>query len=151
MNSLYSWIVVIHIFSAIVGIGPGFILTTIVKSAKTLPEVRHAFFIKKKLHIFVMSGGMLLLVSGLLMGLLRPMLFQQGWYITSLILYFFALLLGPTALKRSSAPIKEMLADPQLTDVPDSYHVLVQRLLRIEYVENTLLLTIILLMVTKPF
>ncbi|MFD2656792.1 DUF2269 family protein [Gracilibacillus thailandensis] len=151
MNLIYTVLVVIHIFSAIVGIGPGFVLTTIVKSAKSLPEIRHAFALKAKVHIFVMIGGILVLLTGLLMGVLNPVLFQQGWYIASMILYFTALSLGPTLLKKFSTPIKTLIADPDLESVPDTYHKNLQKLLRVEYIENTLLLIIILLMITKPF
>ncbi|WP_208588909.1 DUF2269 family protein [Gracilibacillus suaedae] len=151
MNSIYTILVVIHIFSAIVGIGPGFVLTTIVKSANSLIEIRHAFALKAKVHIFVMIGGILVLITGLLMGVLKPVLFQQGWYLASMILYFAALSLGPTLLKKFSTPIKELIADPNLENVPSAYHENLQKLLRVEYIENTLLLIIILLMITKPF
>ncbi|WP_163581558.1 DUF2269 family protein [Gracilibacillus saliphilus] len=151
MNSIYTVLVVIHVFSAIVGIGPGFVLTTIVKSAKSLPEVRHAFALKAKVHIFVMIGGILVLLTGLLMGVLKPVLFQQGWYVASMILYFVALSLGPTLLKKFSTPIKALIAEPDLDSVPETYHENLQKLLRVEYIENTLLLIIILLMITKPF
>ncbi|MGP4039845.1 DUF2269 family protein [Gracilibacillus sp. D59] len=151
MQTIYTGLVIIHIFSAIVGIGPGFVLTTIVKSAKSLPEIRQAFALKAKVHIFVMIGGTLVLVTGFLMGAINPSLFQQGWYLTSLILYLVALSLGPTLLKKFSAPIKELITDPSLETVPAAYHVNVQKLLRAEYIENTLLLIIIFLMITKPF
>ncbi|KAB8128306.1 DUF2269 family protein [Gracilibacillus oryzae] len=151
MQSLYTFLVVIHIFSAIVGIGPGFILTTIVKSSHTIDEIRHAFALKKKVHLFAMIGGILVLITGLSMGLIRPYLFQQGWYITSMIIYLTALSLGPTLLKKYSKPIKQMLKDQTLQEVPETYHSNVQKLLKVEYIENSLLIIVILLMILKPF
>lgn len=151
MNSLYTWLVILHIFSAIVGVGPGFVLTTIVKNAKTMTEIRFAFQLKMKVHIFVIIGGMLVLITGLIMGALKPILFQQGWYVASMILYFLALLLGPTLLKKFSKPIKAILADKSIKEVPKAYHQHVKKLLQTEYVANTLLLIVIFLMITKPF
>ncbi|SES12195.1 Predicted integral membrane protein [Gracilibacillus ureilyticus] len=151
MNSLYTWLVVIHIFSAIVGIGPGFVLTTIVKSARTIPEIKHAFALKKKVHSFVMIGGILVLITGLLMGMMKPVLFQQGWYITSMAVYLTALGLGPTLLKKYSKPIKEMFQNHTLKEVPEDYHLYVHKLLKVEYIENSLLIIVILLMILKPF
>jgi len=151
MNSLYTWLVILHIFSAIVGVGPGFVLTTIVKNAKTMTEIRFAFQLKMKVHIFVIIGGMLVLITGLIMGALKPILFQQGWYVASMLLYFSALLLGPTLLKRFSKPIKSLLADQSIQEVPKTYYQHVKRLLQTEYVANTLLLIVIFLMITKPF
>src|SRR5699024_433489 len=151
MNSLYTWLVILHIFSAIVGVGPGFVLTTIVKNAKTMTEIRFAFQLKMKVHIFVIIGGMLVLITGLIMGALKPILFQQGWYVASMLLYFSDLLLGPTLLKRFSIPIKSLLADQSIQEVPKTYYQHVKRLLQTEYVANTLLLIVIFLMITKPF
>lgn len=151
MQTIYSILVVIHIFSAIVGIGPGFILTTIVKSARTMEEIRHAFMLKTKVHVFVMIGGILVLVTGLAMGFIRPYLFNQGWYITSMLLYFLALALGPTLLKKYSYPIKQIIQDKDRNDVPKEYFTHLNKLLKVEYVENTLLICVIILMILKPF
>ncbi|MFC4386786.1 DUF2269 family protein [Gracilibacillus marinus] len=151
MQTIYSILVVIHIFSAIVGIGPGFILTTIVKSAKTMEEIRHAFILKTKVHVFVMIGGILVLVTGFAMGLIRPYLFNQGWYITSMLLYFLALALGPTLLKKYSYPIKQIIQNKDRNDVPKEYFTHLNKLLKVEYVENTLLICVIILMILKPF
>ncbi len=151
MQTIYSILVVIHIFSAIVGIGPGFILTTIVKSARTMEEIRHAFMLKTKVHVFVMIGGILVLVTGLAMGFIRPYLFNQGWYITSMLLYFLALALGPTLLKKYSYPIKQILQNKDRNDIPKEYFTHLNKLLKVEYVENTLLICIIILMTLKPF
>ncbi|MDP4157685.1 MAG: DUF2269 domain-containing protein, partial [Bacillota bacterium] len=43
MSLFYNVVVFIHIFSAIMGMGPGFILTTVVKSGKTMTELKHAY------------------------------------------------------------------------------------------------------------
>src|SRR5690625_2575887 len=89
--SLYNFLLFVHIFSAILGLGPGFVMIYIVTNAKTLPQLKHAYVIRKRIHVFVMVGGTLLLLTGLGMGMLNPNLFTQIWYIVSLILYFIAL------------------------------------------------------------
>ncbi|WP_188207191.1 DUF2269 family protein [Alkalibacillus aidingensis] len=149
--TLYSWLVVVHIFSAIIGMGPGFILTRVTKSAKTMEELRHGFEIKRQLHIFVMVGGTLLLITGLWMGFINPSLFNQGWYLISLILFVLALGMGPTFLKWSSNPIKELLKTYEGEVIPNSYYPMAQKLYRVEYFENTIFIIIIALMIIKPF
>src|SRR5699024_8784555 len=89
--SFYDILVFIHVFSAILGLGPGFVMIYIVTKAKTMTELRHAYVIRNRIHIFVMVGGTLLIVTGLWMGFLNTYLFTQGWYITSLILFLIAL------------------------------------------------------------
>lgn len=57
MTTFYKILVFIHIFSAILGMGPGFILIHVVKSAKTMTQLKYAYAIRRKLHTFVMIGG----------------------------------------------------------------------------------------------
>jgi uncharacterized membrane protein len=151
VNTFYQVIVFIHIFSAILGMGPGFILTTVVKSGKNMTELRHSYAIRHKLHIFVMIGGTLLLISGLTMGAINTYLFHQGWYVTSLTLFLITLALGPTALSPNSRPIKELLKTHQGEEIPEEYFRLAKKLFRWEYVENVIFLIIITLMILKPF
>jgi uncharacterized membrane protein len=151
MISFYKILVFLHIFSAILGMGPGFILTTVVKSGKNMTELRHSYAVRHKLHIFVMIGGILLLVTGLLMGVLNTSLFYMGWYVTSLILFLIALAMGPLALSPRSKPIKALLKSHQGEDIPDEYYRLSRKLFMCEYIENGIFIIIISLMILKPF
>lgn len=147
----YNILVFIHIFSAILGMGPGFVMIYIVTKATTMTELKHAFYIRNRVHIFVMVGGTLLLVTGLLMGAINPYLFKQGWYVVSIILFLITLAAGPFVLKPISTPIKAILANHKGDDIPDKYYVLSKRLFTYERVLNTLFIIIIALMITKPF
>ncbi|MEB6548457.1 DUF2269 domain-containing protein [Heyndrickxia sporothermodurans] len=151
MVLIYKILVFIHIFSAILGMGPGFILTRIGKSADTMTKVRHSFAIRRDLHIIVMIGGTLLLVTGLLMGMLNPNLFRMGWYIASLILFLIGLAMGPFVLSPRSKPIKELLASYEGEEIPEQYTRLSKELFRYENLENLIFLIIIALMILKPF
>ncbi|MGY0694350.1 DUF2269 family protein [Virgibacillus sp. FSP13] len=149
--TFYMFLVFIHIFSAILGMGPGFVMIYIVTKATTMSELRHAYAIRNRLHIFVMVGGTLLLVTGLWMGALNPYLFHAGWYVTSLILFLIALGFGPTVLSPRSKPIKALLKSYTGDDIPDEYYVLSKKLFFYERIENVIFLIVIALMITKPF
>lgn len=149
--TFYQFLVVVHILSAILGLGPGFVMIYIVTRAKTMTELRHAFFIRTRIHHFVMIGGVLLLVTGLWMGFIKTYLFKAGWYITSLILYLIALAAGPFILKPLDQPIKEILEKHQGDDIPKQYHEYAKRLFFHERILNTIFIIIILLMILKPF
>ncbi|MDC3417136.1 DUF2269 family protein [Aquibacillus salsiterrae] len=151
MNQLYNLLVFVHIFSAILGIGPGFVLTFIPMSAKTMTELKHAYLIRHKLHTFVMIGGTLLLITGLLLGIINTGLFRAGWYVTSLILFLVALAMGPLALSKASKPIKALFEKYEEEQIPNEYVRLSKRLFALEYIENALFLIIICLMILKPF
>lgn len=107
--SFYDVLVFVHIFSAILGMGPGFMMMMIVSKATNLTELRHAYVIRNRMHRYTMVGGTLLLITGILMGTINTYLFQQGWYITSLVLFLIALAFGPLLLSPRSKPIKELL------------------------------------------
>ncbi|MYL60155.1 DUF2269 family protein [Virgibacillus halodenitrificans] len=149
--TFYEILVFIHIISAILGMGPGFIMIYVVTKSSTMTELRHAYFIRNRLHIFVMVGGTLLLVTGIWMGLLHPYLFSQGWYVVSLILFIIALGFGPGVLSPRSKPIKALLKETEGEEIPDSYFTLSKKLFFYERMENTIFLIIIVLMVLKPF
>ncbi|SEQ74292.1 Predicted integral membrane protein [Virgibacillus subterraneus] len=149
--TFYELLVFIHVFSAILGMGPGFVMIYIVTKATTMTELKHAYIIRNRLHIFVMVGGTLLLITGLLMGYLHPYLFEQGWYVTSLLLYLIALGFGPTVLSPRSKPIKAMLKEHNGDEIPADYFILSKKLFFFERIENVIFLIVIALMVLKPF
>lgn len=150
--SWYKFLVLLHILSAILGMGPGFIMIYIVTKATTLTELRHAYLIRNRLHVFVMVGGTMLLLSGLGMGIMNPIYFSAKWYIISLILFLVALAFGPLVLSPRSKPIKELLKNTMNTEtIPEQYYVFARKLFFYERIENLIFITIIVLMVLKPF
>ncbi len=52
--TFYELLVFIHILSAILGMGPGFVMIITVKKANNMTELRHAYQIRNRLHIFTM-------------------------------------------------------------------------------------------------
>lgn len=149
--SFYELLVLIHIFSAILGLGPGFVMIYIVTRASTMTELRHAYYIRNRVHLFVMVGGSLLLITGLWMGVINTSFFQQGWFITSLVLFLIALGAGPVVLSPRSKPIKALLVKHKGEDIPTEYYDLAKKLFLYERMTNVIFLIIIALMILKPF
>lgn len=147
----YNILVVIHIFSAIIGLGPGFILTFLVLKAETMTELRLGYVMRKRIHIFVMIGGALLLLTGIGMGLLRPHLFFEGWFTTSLLLYLAALAASPLLLRKEAKPINQFLEEYEGEEIPQAYYDMSKRLYLYEHITNTIFIVIILMMIWKPF
>lgn len=149
------FLVIIHILSAIVGLGPGFVLTYMVMKATNMAELRHGYKLRKQIHIFVMIGGTLLLVTGILMGIINPYLFKQGWYSISLILYLLALAASPLLLRKEAKPINQFLAEYEeehdKAAIPQIYLDLSKRLYLYEHITNVFFILIIILMILKPF
>ncbi|HIW32361.1 MAG TPA: DUF2269 domain-containing protein [Candidatus Paenibacillus intestinavium] len=149
--TLYGMLVFVHVFSAILGMGPGFILTFIVSKANTMSELKHAYAIRHRIHIIVMIGGTLLLITGVWMGILRPYLFTEVWYVMSVVLFLVALAIGPLVLSPRSRPIKQLLKEHIGEEIPNQYYTLSKKLFFYEHIENLIFIVIIILMLTKPF
>lgn len=149
--SFYDLLLVVHIFSAILGLGPGFVMIYIVSEAKTMSDLKHAYHIRNRIHLFVMVGGTLLLITGVWMGILRPYLWKQFWFTGSLILYFIALGAGPTVLSPLAKPIKTLLENYDGDEIPEQYEQAAKKLFFYERITNVIFLIIIALMITKPF
>lgn len=149
--TFYLLLKLIHVLSAILGLGPGFVMIYTVTRAKNMTELRHAYYIRNRIHVFVMVGGTLLLLTGLGMGFIRPAWFGAGWYVTSLILFLIALGFGPLILSPLSKPIKALLKNHKGNDIPEHYEKLTRRLFFYERLENLIFIIIIILMVLKPF
>lgn len=150
MEFIYKIMLIIHIFSAILGMGPGFVLIQVVSAAQSMTELRHAYEVRHRLHIFVMIGGILLLTTGLVMGAIHPYLFKTGWYIASILLYLIALALGPILLKPLAEPIKALLENYESEEIPHQYAQYAKKLFRYERVTSFIFIIIILLMIIKP-
>ncbi|WP_084268702.1 DUF2269 domain-containing protein [Oceanobacillus damuensis] len=149
--SFYELLLFIHIFSAILGMGPGFVMILTVKNSNNMTELRHAYKIRNRLHIFTMVGGTLLLITGVWMGVLHTYLFTQGWYWLSLALFLIALACGPFVLAPRSRLIKALLNEHKGEEIPESYAKLANKLFFFERIENGIFLVIIALMILKPF
>lgn len=133
--------------------GPGLVMTAVVTLSKpvNMTELKHAFKIRNSLHIFTMIGGILLLLTGLIMGFLNTYLFTQGWYVISLILFLISLAMGPVVLKPRSTPIKQLFVDVKGEEIPADYKTLSKDLFHYERVTNVIFIIIIALMILKPF
>lgn len=149
--TFYRMLVFIHVFSAIIGIGPGFVMTYIVTKANNMTELKHAYFLRTKLHLLVMYGGIGLLITGLWMGLLNPSLFQAGWYVVSICLFLVSLAFGPLVLKPNLQPIKKILETTSSEEIPAQYYRHARKLFFFEHLTNLILFIIIALMILKPF
>ncbi|QHS21945.1 DUF2269 family protein [Virgibacillus sp. MSP4-1] len=149
--SFYMLLVTIHVFSAILGMGPGFVMIRVVSGAKNMTELRQAYAIRNRLHIFVMVGGTFLLITGLAMGFMNTSLFEEAWYWLSLILFLIALAFGPLLLSPRSKPIKQWLAEYDGEEIPSDYDRMEKELFRYERLENFIFLIVIALMILKPF
>lgn len=83
-----KWLVLIHVLSAIVGVGPTFFAHVLLRRKQSIAELRQSLALGKKLEFFPKIGGTLAVLTGLALILIEDYgQFTQLWLIGSLILY----------------------------------------------------------------
>ncbi len=151
MHHLYTFLVAIHIFAAIIGVGPAVAFNRILKTAGNMHELKSAHRIIEKLNPLSSIGFGLLVITGLLMGLMNPSLFKTGWYILALCLF---IILGVYSAFTTEAKMKSMLNISKThagESIPREYKELLNKKAKHDWVENTLIISIFILMVFKPW
>lgn len=151
MHYLYTSLLVFHILSAIVGVGPVFLFNMILKRAASVEQLKYAHHIVGKLNRNANFSFGVILLSGLLMGWMNPYLFQSEWYIVSLVLFFIS---GMYAIFAVEPILKQMqgiaLNQSVSSEISSEYKMLFQRKQSRDMLANLIAVIIILLMVIKP-
>ena len=74
--TFYGIIVIIHILTAIIGLGATFASPFIMSSAKTVTTSTYAHKVNAKVEKLAKIGSLTLLVTGLILGFIHPYLFK---------------------------------------------------------------------------
>jgi len=85
-----KWLILIHILSAIIGVGPTFFGHVLLRKKQSVEGLRQSIAMSEKLEYFPKIGGSIALLSGIALILLNDYgSFLQLWLIGSLILYLY--------------------------------------------------------------
>ncbi|MFD0869919.1 Predicted integral membrane protein [Chlamydia abortus] len=150
MHYLYTALLVIHILSAILGVGPVFLLNMILRKAKTAEQLRYAHRIVSRLNRNANASFGLILLSGLSMGWINPWLFRLEWYIASLVLFFVSGVYAITAVEPILKQMNRIAGQTEDSDIPREHAALLQKKQVRDRVANLIAIAIILLMIVKP-
>lgn len=83
-----KFLILIHVLSAIIGVGPTFFSHVLLRRNQTTEELKASLALLKKLEVFPKVGGVLAVISGLILFFVGNYgSFLQIWLIGSLILY----------------------------------------------------------------
>jgi len=151
LNHLYTFIVGIHIFGAIIGIGPTLIIYRMLKACENNDELVVTHKMIAKLHSLSSIGFGLLFISGLAMGLLNRSLFQTGWYVLAIVLMIILALYSSFNIKPKMKLMSKISKENKDKNIPQEYTELLRKISRNNMVEKSLILFILVLMVFKPF
>ncbi|MBY0149061.1 DUF2269 family protein [Neobacillus niacini] len=149
--TLYGGIVLIHVLSAVIGMGPSFVFPIIQSFGTTKQSLQLINHILEKAEKVVMIGSILLLLTGLTMGALNPNLFSQIWYITSIILFFVALYLSVGFAGKRTKQAVAILDKHKGDDIPSEVKTLNKSVGMAGAGSALIAVVMIFLMSVKPF
>lgn len=149
-----EWLVLLHVVSAVVGLGPAYAFPMILKTEKSLVELKRMAELVSRLEILPKIFGMLTLLSGLLLVWLGNYgTFFTLWIAAALILFILAevVIIGflTPAAKKLSATL-DQLTEQGETETNLQTLGLLAKVRNYHFTSCVLVLVIIALMVVKP-
>ncbi|WP_277674020.1 DUF2269 family protein [Piscibacillus halophilus] len=151
---MYQTLMVIHIMSAIIGIGPTFFAHVLFKKEQSMQELRNALTMFKKLEVFPKIGGTLAVITGLILYYMGNFgTFAQLWLLGTLILYIIIQILTIGFVGRYTKKLNTYLSDPnraKLDALPEEYQKVFNRTNLTFWIVSTLGVIIFILMILKP-
>jgi hypothetical protein len=149
-----KWLVLIHVLTAIIGIGPTFALHILLRKNQSVPESRSSFKTISGLLLFPKILGILAVVSGLILFNVGSYgSFIQLWAIGSLILYILIQIIVIGFIGRLSPHLEKWLVDPVSQSVqilPVEQIKLRNKLSNYLNVSSILVIVLFIFMILKP-
>jgi len=146
-------LVLIHVLSAVVGIGPVFFGHVLLRKGQNFGQLRNSLSLSKMLEKFPKILGSLAVLSGLLLAWLGNYGFKSLWIYGSIVLYVLIQIvvigfMAPAAQKAAARAFSG--SEPADTALPDDLASSVARVDRINWIATVLGLLLFLFMFFKP-
>ncbi|WP_175986864.1 DUF2269 family protein [Bacillus sp. Marseille-Q1617] len=149
--SLYGIIVLIHVVAAVAGLGASFAMPVVMKTPETAHQAKFSLDLSKKIENFAKIGSIVLLITGLVMGIMNPYLFKTGWYIASIAIYIGVQFIVAGIMPRKVKQMAEIIHAHNGEDVPASYGKINAELKPYNIIIHSAAIILIILMSIKPF
>lgn len=147
-------VVVIHVLSALIGIGPTFFSHVLLRRNQTLQEYRTSLALSKKIEPFPKIGGPMAVLSGITLIVAAdygPV--TQLWLIGSLVIFVLIQVLTATAVFPAMKKVAIWLNDPMnaaATVFPPEYRQKIEKAGVGMYAASALGVLLFILMIVKP-
>ncbi|RUS41933.1 DUF2269 family protein [Cohnella sp. AR92] len=148
---MYTYVLFVHLVAAVMGLGAAFGFPIVAKSAKTVSQAKFVLNLLHKLEVLPKAGSILLLISGIVMGLLETWLFKEVWFIGSIVIYLAVQFIVAGMLPKNMKKQLAALEGVQGEELPEAYLVLGRQSAKLEGISHLAAFVLILLMVFKPF
>lgn len=149
-----KFLILIHVLSAIVGVGPTFFGHVLLRRNQSPQELRHSIRVLKRLELFPKIGGSLAVLTGIALLLAQDYgKITQLWLIGSIILYVLIQIVVVGIAAPHSKRLAQWVLDPANEAVPALPGEQSQLLARVSnwfYAASALGVTLFIFMIVKP-
>ncbi|BBH21908.1 hypothetical protein Back11_32530 [Paenibacillus baekrokdamisoli] len=149
-----KWLVLIHVLSAIIGVGPTFFGHVLVRNNQTLEQLRHSMKLARLLDFFPKIGGSIAVISGiLLISLNNYGSYKQMWILGSLILYVLIQILVIGFVAPAQKRVRQWVFDAKnlsKIELPQEQRVNLSRANTMLYAASVMGLVLFVFMIIKP-
>ncbi|WP_424766691.1 DUF2269 family protein [Paenibacillus sp. sgz302251] len=148
---MYSIVLFIHVLAAVMGLGAAFGFPILVRTAKTAAQAKYTLQLLKNLEVLPKAGSITLLLTGMVMGIMQPSLFSQGWFISSIVIYLVTQIFVVGMLPKNMKAQAAILENHTGEELPPQYVEISKRSAKIEGITHVFAFLIIFLMMFQPF
>ncbi|WP_239613703.1 DUF2269 family protein [Cohnella mopanensis] len=149
-----KWLVLIHVLSAIIGVGPTFFGHVLVRNNQTLEQLRHSMKLAGRLDFFPKIGGSIAVISGILLISLNDYgSYTQMWLVGSLILYVLIQIVVIGFVAPAQKRVKQWVfdaANASKIELPQEQRVNLSRANAMLYAASVMGLALFVFMIIKP-
>lgn len=149
--TFYTVLLVVHIISAVVGLGATFGMPVLMGSVKNVNQARFAASVSHGIEKMAKIGSITLLVTGIIMGILDTGLFKQVWYITSIVIYVAVQPIAAGMLPKKAKLQLQTLENHEGEGLPEEYIKIAKQAIPLNNILFASAIILIILMTTKPF
>ncbi|MFI8684386.1 DUF2269 family protein [Rossellomorea sp. NPDC077527] len=149
--SIYGLLILVHVIAAVAGLGASFSMPVVMKTPETAHQAKFSLELSKKIETFAKVGSIVLLITGLIMGIMNPYLFKAGWYIASIIIYIGVQFIVAGIMPKKVKRMAEIIHNHEGDDVPEPYGKINSELKPFNIIIHSAAIILIILMSIKPF
>ena len=146
--SIYGLLVLVHVIAAVAGLGASFSMPVVMRTPETSHQAKFSLDLSKNL---AKVGSIVLLITGLIMGIINPYLFKTGWYIASIVIYIGVQFIVAGIMPKKVKQMAEIIHSHEGEDVPESYGKINSELKPYNIIIHSAAIILIILMSIKPF
>jgi uncharacterized membrane protein SirB2 len=147
-------LVLIHVLSAIIGVGPTFYGHVLLRKKQSLDELRHSLKQAKLLEYFPKIGGTIAILTGLILFFVGEYgSFMQLWLLGSLILYIIIQVTVIGFVAPNSAKLGQWVFDPVnqgTAELPPLQQKMLSKVGNLYNVASALGILLFIFMIIKP-